>query len=388
MKIKTKDLSLFISFIIINILLPFPLHMLNVNSESVFWFIVVAVLAIADVTIYCFMLTLDTKLVPLVSLFPILVIIICYLLGYNEVGGMIILLSFTNLIFFLVRIKEYYHIFFTEVYVTEREKRDLEKAKEKENNKSYKIDNHQNEFSFNSSNNNIEEETKSSKLSSEEKGEKRIMLGDIPCTIYYPLRLNKPLKQLITIGDFDNIDTGEEKNIYDICTDFIGDDDTASYEFSIFENHVFVDKFSIDDNWYFDINDLESVTVESEYEEFCMQIFILKFKDGTEETFGSFDLEDDISNFISIVKSINPNVKFYNKDLFDPGTSYKIENNILKINLIKRREDDDVDPIDVNLLDVKKTIINGRDVILTMNNDNICELKDVDRDTISILRNK
>ncbi len=385
-RMKTKDLYIYIAFIIINILLPIPIYMLSIHTDSFPLFCVAGVLGITMMVLHYIILGFETKTSFFVSLFPILVTIACYLLGYDKAGGMYVMLVIIHFIFLCIKAKTYYHVFFTEGYVTDREKKDQEKerlAKEKEKEEEELNNSKYQEFKFStsekeSSKKEVVKETKEDIV----KDEKDIMFEDIPCKIYYPRDKNTPLRQLIFIGDEDNI-------VYDgdIGFEWIGSDDTSSIIFRIYDNHAFVENWVEHEMWYFDINDLVSYTLESEYCGLCMGNIILKFKDGTEKRFSDFGDDLDIKRFEEEVKPVNYDIKCIEKSLFDKGTKYSIQDNVLNVETLREDSNQEINIISIPLDNIKDKIINDHDVILIDNSDYIYELKAVDDDTLSILKN-
>ncbi len=421
-KIKEKRIVAYLFFVIVSVVIPIGIYLLNEN-ESFLSGCVFFIPLVISLILYYFVLKISTKEAGLLLIAPIVIGIACLLLGYTKIGGyyFLIFLLYPAFLFAFIRNenykkkeekrKELIQKRAMELNAEEEEEEEEDSSeidriiqerknaelefqayqKELENERQQKIINKE----INQQNKNRNEQIIKH---NEYNHTREIIINGLPYQLHYHLDDNEKDSQLIKLGDYFDI---RDIGFNDIdSSKIVGDDDTSSFEISFKDNHAIVDRFG-DNYWYFDINDLSSVTIDEahfqylineEYSGSITHYFLLKFKDGTEKEFGGFDNYDDVMLFKECLKSINNNIKIIEKDSFGidrPGFSENDKDFIYSIKedniVIKLINEEVVGKITLN--DIKEKNIMGDHAILIKNDGHIYELAKVDNITINKLNN-
>ena len=366
-KTTKKELIFYTLFIIASVVMAYLLYLLEQDSYNFTWFWLTLLGVIAFFTLFGFIIRFDKKPVPFVCLFPILVIIALFALDYSKIGFYYGTIIATEIIFLLCKAKEYYHIFFTEGYVTEREKREKQK---KPKLVMPSINNHADEFSFNSS---IVKPYSSGGLASSKT--KEINLRGETISFGYNLEPNESEYVLYLGRAFFN--PGDREDMFDE----FGSDDTTGNVVSICDNHVFEDDYS--NVRYFDLNDVEKVKLVTEYGDYITYYFEFTFKDGKEHCFYTDDY--DMENIKNCILSARRDLKVIDKSRFiSQEDKFSIENNNLEVKLTF--EGEVTNTINIDLTKVVNKEILGDDAILYMDDGKEVELCTLDAELLEKLK--
>jgi len=332
-KITSTDLIVYICLIISSIIAPILMHFLNLDENNMVLGLSTIAAGFAYFGLFCVTIYLGRKeslLAILISEVPGIVYMILF--GNSETNKMLAASAMLQFIFFCCYVKEYYNIFFTKDYKSEREKRDenkelakIQKENMLKNNSKY------NEFKFDTSESSELNSSAESSLGSKKKIRivdldkiLNVTVNGVEYTLQYGISKDSN-GMLLCLGnrcpDFIWEDGGE----------YYGDDDTSCDYLSIHGDHAIIEEGLNDTYWYFKMSDLKNYGIKEVYNsdgQLSSDINIV-LQDDTQKSFGGFFVGDEyLEDFLYYMKTKYPDLKRHDIESFENIQNYEINDSI------------------------------------------------------------